>query len=221
MVGSLAINSKDHIFAGTYEGGVFLSTNNGDNWTQINNGLPIDPFTSDIYILSLAVNSSDHIFASVEDGGVFQFTDIGENWVAVNNGLPFKNPLSLGINSSGYIFAGTSGGGVFRSINPTVSVEEKNNFTPLEFSLAQNYPNPFNPSTKIKYAIPGNVETRHGVSLRVYDVLGNEVATLVNEEKEAGSYEVEWNAVDKSSGVYFYQLKAGEYANTKKMILLR
>jgi len=98
---------------------------------------------------------------------------------------------------------------------------------PKEFSLEQNYPNPFNPSTKIKFSIP-SVETGHApsVQLIVYDVLGNEVATLVNEEKPAGSYEVEFSVgqnsiLSLSSGIYFYQLKAGAFNQTKKMILLR
>jgi photosystem II stability/assembly factor-like uncharacterized protein len=94
-----------------------------------------------------------------------------------------------------------------------------------EFSLSQNYPNPFNPVTKIKYSIP-YVETRHAsslqiVTLKIYDLLGREVATLVNEEKPAGEYEVEFDAGILPSGIYFYQLKAGQYSETKKMILLK
>lgn len=113
---------------------------------------------------------------------------------------------------------------------------------PTEFALMQNYPNPFNPSTKIKYRIPivilssskdenSGVHLRQAqsdvkVSLKVFDVLGNEIATLVNEYKPAGSYEVEFSVAqvsrpEISSGIYFYQLQAGEYVRTKKMILLR
>jgi len=115
--------------------------------------------------------------------------------------------------------------------------------SPLEFSLEQNYPNPFNPSTKIKFTIPF-VETHRDASLlvilKVFDVLGNEVATLVNEEKPAGSYEVEFSAKGGSasggntgshsglsgiralpSGIYFYKLQAGNFVQTKKMVLLR
>jgi len=88
---------------------------------------------------------------------------------------------------------------------------------PQEFTLYQNYPNPFNPSTKIKYAL----SSRQYATLKAYDVLGNEVATLVNEEKPAGNYEVEFDAAGLPSGVYFYQLKAGSFIETKKMIFLR
>jgi hypothetical protein len=91
-----------------------------------------------------------------------------------------------------------------------------------EFSLSQNYPNPFNPSTKIKFNVPQEVGgERLEVSLKVYDVLGNEVVNLVNEEKPAGTYEVKFNGNGLTSGVYFYQLKAGNYIQTKKMILLK
>ncbi|MCZ7609893.1 MAG: YCF48-related protein [Ignavibacterium sp.] len=88
---------------------------------------------------------------------------------------------------------------------------------PFEFSLSQNYPNPFNPSTTINYEIP----SQQFVSLKVYDVLGNEVAILVNEDRSAGSYEINFDASNLSSGIYFYQLKTSEFIQTKKMIYLR
>ena len=88
---------------------------------------------------------------------------------------------------------------------------------PSEFLLSQNYPNPFNPSTTISYHLPVN----SFVSLKVYNVLGNEVATLVNEQKQAGKYQINFNASDLGSGVYFYTLKAGESVQSKKMILLK
>jgi hypothetical protein len=95
-----------------------------------------------------------------------------------------------------------------------------------EFTLSQNYPNPFNPSTKIKYTIPLNAKGQTSkVTLKVYDLLGNEIAILVNEEKSAGIYEVEFNPAsgigNPASGIYFYQLKAGDYLETKKMIFMK
>ncbi len=94
--------------------------------------------------------------------------------------------------------------------------EEKSTLTEL-FELYQNYPNPFNPITKIKYEIPQSANAL----LKVYDVLGNEIVTLVNEEKPAGSYQIEFEGVDLPSGIYFYQLKSDSYINTKKMVLLK
>jgi hypothetical protein len=97
------------------------------------------------------------------------------------------------------------------------SLEENPENIPAVFKLYENYPNPFNPSTKIKYSIPQS----SNVVIKVYDVLGNEIGTLVNEEKPAGTYEVTWNAASLPSGVYFYQLKAGNFIETKKMILMK
>jgi photosystem II stability/assembly factor-like uncharacterized protein len=96
---------------------------------------------------------------------------------------------------------------------------------PATFSLEQNYPNPFNPSTKIKYNVPGIIANEayqsQLVTLKVFDVLGNESATLVNEQKLSGTYEVEFDARGLTSGVYFYQLRAGSFIETKKMLLLK
>jgi len=100
--------------------------------------------------------------------------------------------------------------------NP-VGVEEDATVIPTDYALYQNYPNPFNPSTTIKYQIP----EISFVTLIVYDVLGGEVAALVNEEKPVGSYEVEYNVTQLPSGIYFYRLQAGDYIETKKMILMK
>ena len=88
---------------------------------------------------------------------------------------------------------------------------------PFGFALAQNYPNPFNPTTTISYSLP----QPSAVTLRIFNALGQEVTVLVNERREAGSYQAAWNASSASSGIYFYRLQAGEYVETKKMILLR
>jgi len=97
-----------------------------------------------------------------------------------------------------------------------VGVEEEITL-PTEFTLEQNYPNPYNPKTSIQYA----VSSRQFVSLKVYDILGNEIETLVNEEKPADTYEVTWYAEQPPSGVYFYQLRAGNFVETKKMLFLK
>jgi hypothetical protein len=99
----------------------------------------------------------------------------------------------------------------------TTDVKDLSGIRPSTYSLSQNYPNPFNPSTKIQFAIP-----KSGlVTMKVYDLLGQEVATLVNEQKNAGSYEVDFNAANLNSGVYFYQITSGNYSVTKKMLLLK
>ena len=128
--------------------------------------------------------------------------------------------------------------GVILKLDPTLVSVKSNTSTPTEFALEQNYPNPFNPTTKIKFTIPTSPqsppyqggEAKQGwlVQLNVYDILGNKVATLVDEEKPAGIYEVEFSALGESSsggnlasGIYFYQLRAGELVQTKKMVYLK
>ena len=135
-------------------------------------------------------------FTNLDLFDVFFISD-SVGWITGNNGLILKT---------------TNGGVTF--------IEEENNFTqPKEFLLYQNYPNPFNPSTSIQYAISNT----QFVTLKVYDLLGREVATLVNEEKTAGSYEIEFGvkSLELSSGIYFYKLQAGDFVETKKMILLK
>jgi hypothetical protein len=108
----------------------------------------------------------------------------------------------------------------YNTTNPVYVSEEET--LPEDFVLYQNYPNPFNPSTKIKFSIPA-VGIQHAVSvqLKVYDIIGNELTTLVNGEKPAGEYEVKFNAKNLSSGIYFYQLRTGKFIQTKKMLLIK
>jgi len=115
------------------------------------------------------------------------------------------------------------------TVSVPVGLEIISDELPNEFALHQNYPNPFNPTTKIKYTVPF-VETHRDasllVTLKVFDILGNEVATLVNEEQAPGVYEIEFNVAQVSrpeitSGIYFYQIKAGSFVETKKMVLLK
>lgn len=151
-------------------------------------------------------------------------------YVKVFRKLPLIFPdTSLYIGSTSFNFGGSSVAFTTSSYqsdcDPITSVEE-NSIIPEKFELLQNYPNPFNPNTVISYQLPvsGNV------TLKVYDILGNEVATLVAEYKPAGRYEVEFNSgshsglsgiKELSSGVYFYQLRAGEFIHSKKMILIK
>jgi hypothetical protein len=109
----------------------------------------------------------------------------------------------------GIIYYTANNGGIVTDVNYLPSS------IPDNYNLYQNYPNPFNPATVISYSLP-----REGfVSLRVYDILGNEVAELANEQKSAGTYRVDFNADNLSSGVYFYRIKIDGFAQAKKMII--
>ena len=99
----------------------------------------------------------------------------------------------------------------------TITVIETDITLLQDFSLSQNFPNPFNPSTVISYQLPISGK----VSIKVYDILGREIVTLINEEKPAGNYKVEFDGTALPSGIYFYRLQAGEFVEAKKMILLK
>ncbi len=205
---SILINSDGYIFAGTW-GGIFISTNEGESWEERNSGL------TSTNIRALAINSNGYIFAGTA-GGVFVSTDAGNSWEELNSGLTNLDIYALAITPNGYVFAGSWGDGVFRSINSTTSVRDQDQ-APSSFSLSQNYPNPFNPITKIQFTISDFGYT----TFKVFDVLGREVATLVNEEKQPGVYETEFDGSQLSSGIYFYKLQTENYSSIKKMIYLK
>ena len=106
--------------------------------------------------------------------------------------------------------------GKYEALDSLLPVEDER-LVVNSFNLFNNYPNPFNPSTVIRYELPEN----SNVTITVFDVIGNEVATLVNELKPAGSYEVNFNGRNLSSGVYYYRLKAGSFIETKKFVLIK
>jgi photosystem II stability/assembly factor-like uncharacterized protein len=208
--------SGTNLFAGTYEAGVFLSTNNGANWTAASNGLPMIGISYD-QILAFAA-SGKNIFVAPSGGGVYLSTNDGTSWTSVNTGLKYMGIKALAVNG-GYLFAGGDSSGVWRRplSEMITAVKGNENDVPKTFSLSQNYPNPFNPTTVINYQVPASAM----VTLKVYDVLGREVATLINGRQNAGYYNATFNAANLPSGVYFYRLEAGTYHNTRKLLLLK
>ncbi|HQT91598.1 MAG TPA: T9SS type A sorting domain-containing protein, partial [Candidatus Kryptobacter bacterium] len=213
-VQALAV-SGSNIFAGT-SGGVFLSTNNGTSWTAASNGLGSFPWVD-----AFAV-SGTNLFAGSYFNGVFLSTDNGSSWSRVNSGLTDTTVTALAVNDSN-IFASTSGSsenaGVWRRplSEMITAVTESHVSSPANFSLGQNYPNPFNPTTVISYQLSA---VSH-VTLKVYDVLGREVGTLVNQKEGAGTYSVTFDGSRLPSGVYFYRITAGNFVDIKKLVLLK
>lgn len=209
-----AINPQGTIYLSTAGYGIYRSTDNGNTW---NNVAPVGPDFSCLLI------DGNTVYAGTRGNWVYRSTDGTSNWHLINTGMNQDNyVLSLCASNNGYLYAGMDYTGIYRSINQVVSVEEENILND-NFILYQNYPNPFNPSTKINWQTP----VSSWQTLKVYDVLGNEVATLVDEYREAGTYEVEFPNVETMhasslpSGVYFYQLQVGNYIETKKMILAK
>ena len=196
-------------FAGTYSNFVFKS-GNGMDWNPLNNGF----IGLNVWIL---ISSGSNLIGG-GSSGVFFSWDNGANWRYRNEGFSNQVSITSLAISGNNIFAGTWGNSVFRrEISNLTVIQNINNNLPEEYSLFQNYPNPFNPSTNIKYVIA----SRMFVSLKVFDALGKEVATLVNEKQNPGTYEVTFDAVQLSSGVYFYKLISEDFSETKKMILLK
>ncbi|MCK9211031.1 MAG: YCF48-related protein [Ignavibacteriaceae bacterium] len=181
--------------------------------------------SQDGILLGISAPSSNVIYSCGYAGLMFKTMDGGNNWFL------HSVPTSQSLNSI-YFFnetkgfaVGDSGTILFTSNGGVTGVEEEEPSTPDKFQLFQNYPNPFNPSTVISYqlAVGGFV------TLKVYDVLGNEVATLVNEEQHAGTHSINFDATNNNllttnkltSGIYYYMLKAGNFTETKGMIYLK
>jgi len=151
---------------------------------------------------------------------IFRTTNLGTTWVKeyvpLQGALGQVQHIQFISPTLGYAGLGGTLGGLMRYGNPSGIINEGGN-VPESFSLSQNYPNPFNPSTTIKFAIPksGNV------TLAVYNSLGREVETLVNEFMNAGTYEVSYDASKLTSGIYFYKIVTNGFAETKRMMLVK
>jgi len=153
------------------------------------------------------------------DLGVYQSTDDGGSWASFNNGLPTLSVFDLKYKEPlGIIIAATHGRGCWTyNLPAAIGIKHISSDVPDKFKLFQNYPNPFNPTTNIKYQITNT----SFVTLKVYDILGREAATLVNEKLQPGSYEVSFDGSNFSSGIYFYKLQAGNFTETRKMLMVK
>jgi photosystem II stability/assembly factor-like uncharacterized protein len=181
-------------------------------WRSVSSGI-----NGDGIFLGVSTPTENVVYVCGTNGMIFKSTNGGDSWnkeivpttKSINAIYFFDETHGIAVGDSGLILYTSSGG--------LTNVNNKNDQLPNGFKLYQNYPNPFNPTTYIGFHI-----SEFGfVNLKVYDILGNEVATLVNEEKPAGNYEVEFSAGKLSSGIYFYVLKAGENRFCKKMCLIK
>ena len=196
---------------GFFGTGLITTTDAGENWLY--NELPFYGLSFSIgFRTGLDVwSASGFQFLHSKDGGATWSTEYTPNETVIY-ALDFIN------DQTGYAVGDS--GVVLKFVPPPASVDD----APSEitnFVLEQNYPNPFNPATKIKYSIP-SVGTQRAVSiqLKIYDVLGKEITTLVNEYKTPGEYEIDFDGSNLPGGIYFYQLKTGNYSQTRKMVLL-
>jgi hypothetical protein len=207
---SVISGTGTNIYAGTYAGGIYLSTDNGTSWSLLNNLYSIYSLYSDAY----------YIYAGT-GYGIYVSRDHGVTWYWAKTSYGRINSI---LNNNGYIYVGIFNEGVWRClVSDLVDVKADNPHSPSSYILEQNYPNPFNPSTLIKYSLP--IESN--VKITVYNSVGQIVKELINNFQTSGEHEIIFNAVNISTGVYFYSIIANSvdgklnFRNTKKMIFLK
>jgi hypothetical protein len=209
FVWALEMGANNTILAGTYGDGIYKSTD-GINFAKANTGL-----TSQ-YIYGITANADGKLYVSSWANGVYASTDGGDNWNTL--GMTGYNVSSITVvpNSSS-LFVGTANGAIYRNVADVTAVKADKQEIPETFELMQNYPNPFNPSTTIKF----NIAQAGHYSLKVYDILGKEVATLVNGELKAGKFSVRFDAARLATGIYVYQLMGEKINMVKKMAIIK
>jgi hypothetical protein len=198
-----------------FTSGILKTTNGGLNWFSVFH----DSFNT---VFFKDVNTG---WAAGTQ--MYKTTNSGANWIIQNLPQPYYDVTSMTFTNDSTGWAVGWGGKIFKTTNGGVWIEHIGSEVPAKYTLYQNYPNPFNPVTKIKFEVPAVLSFPHAPSgnplivLKVFDITGHEIQTLVNEKLQPGTYEVEWNASQYPSGVYFYQLRTEGFADIKKLILLK
>jgi photosystem II stability/assembly factor-like uncharacterized protein len=188
------------------------TTNGGDSWNPVNLNLPsYYPVLSAVSIIN-----PNKVF-TCGSWGLYNTNNGGINWSLAQIPYASYRQISFPDSLTGYITG--EAGRIYKTTTggATTSIEPINSNIPKHSSLSQNHPNPFNPITKIKFDIP----KQSNAKIIIYDLLGQEITTLVNEQLKPGSYEVDWNGSNFASGVYFYSLVTDEFVETKRMVLIK
>ena len=225
-IAGLEIDSSDNLWIGILsrdavgvEFGSGIKKYDGINWISYdiyNSELPSNS------VMQLCLDKDQNLWAGMWGGGAVKFNRKDE-WIVYNkfnSGLPGNEVERIAVdrNNNKWFGVQQSGLAVFNEEGVILSAQENIIHNVLNsFELYQNYPNPFNPTTTIKYSIP----QESFITLKIYDILGKEIASLVKERKIAGNYSINFNAGNFPSGIYFYQLKTHDVVLTKKMVLLR
>jgi len=203
-------------FASTHP--VTKTTNGGDNWIL----LPSPPESYSLYFINSNTGWSSGT-------GIYKTTNSGNNWINQNvsliNSYKITNSTDTTLWAIGREYSG--GAAIYKLNSTTSAITQLNSEVPSSFNLYQNYPNPFNPSTKIKFEIPSRLSFPNAsignpnITLKIFDINGREIQTLVNESLSPGTYETTFDASNLSSGIYYYTLKSVDFTQTKKMIYLK
>ncbi len=227
-INEIAFDTKGYVYIAS-DIGIFKSTDDGNNWVNINYDLPLSisymaanangqieviQYCAPI-VKSLLILRNDKVYIGYENG-VYYLDEINKTWISYNDNF---NPsiCSLAIDPDGYLYAATSNGTVFKTPQSVTGINDITKTQPKEYSLEQNYPNPFNPTTTISYSLP----KASNVKLTIYNLLGQEVTTLVNSFNQAGKHSIQFNAAKLASGVYICSIKADNFSAAKKLILLK
>ncbi len=189
--------------------GIYRSTDYGETWSKL--------YNNSVY--SLSIFNDKYVVAGLSAGeGILFSSNLGDTWEFLNEGIHSSATMSWNIiNSDGYLYASANGLGLYKSNQIVTSVNDQSANGYISFKLEQNYPNPFNPNTTISYQI----KERGLVQLKIYDILGKEVATLVKKEHTQGNYSVKFDGNKLPSGVYVYSLRVNGFIENRKMILLK
>ncbi len=220
------INNPDIVYCGQ-KGSMSKSIDGGDSWFRVDSTLLsyepkmnqpkilLDPNNPDRIYVGL-LGYTDFITDEYTTGGLFLTEDGCKTWKKVYSSR--VRDIFTDEGNPRYIYLSTDYGLMrFLDTLTVTDVIQTKPVLPKKFVLEQNYPNPFNPSTTIKYSIP----RKNNVLLKLFDVLGSEVATLVNKEQSEGNYEIKFDGKNLTSGIYFYRLQAGEFVETKKMLFMK
>ena len=219
------LNIGPDLFVST-DNGIYKSTDQAESWIRVDQGFAVwDQFN--VTQIWAMYTDGTNLYASVaQDDSAYVSENGGNTWNDISNGLHHR--IKSFTMHNGHLFAAQwdIDSSIVRYGGAT-GVKSEDAGVPEKFELSQNYPNPFNPTTNIKFRIPDFTKVSSGrsdfgfVTLKVYTALGEEVTVLINEEKKPGIYNVNFDGKNLSSGIYFYQLKADNFVETKKMILLR
>jgi hypothetical protein len=200
------VSTGNTVFIGTFQGGVFRSTNFGQSWEPKGlSGKIVNALL--VYNLILLAGTND---------GVYVSSNNGESWTSFSQGLNNMVIYSL-LKAGNYIYAGTGDLIWRRSLSEIIGIQNISTETPSKYSLGQNYPNPFNSMCNLQFTM----YNAGLVKLVVYDVQGREVQTLVNERLQPGTYETSFDGSMLNSGVYFYRLMTKDFSETKRMLLIK
>ncbi len=204
---------QEFVYATFFSNVIFRSSNYGLFWIDITNNLPfaiIPPY-------SFIGSNKYNVFAGTYGNGIQYTSNFGSNWISRSEGLPDSTTVTCFTIKDTMMYAGTIYGVFKRPTGQIISIRHTGTVITDKFVLKQNYPNPFNPSTNIDFQIP----KKSFVEITVFNISGKKIQTIVKEILEAGKYSANFNAGELPSGVYFYRIQAGDFRESKSMVLIK